>query len=469
MNVIDAINSSPLANAIGIALIHLSWQGLLIGGVLSMVLLALRESPPSRRYAACMVAMIAMFAAPLVTVSAILLGVADPLRGVAGHVSRAAASGAAGWMHQALPWLTVGWGLGATGLQLRLALNWIRAKRLKMVGVSPLPVAWMVEWEDVRRRMGIARRVRVVESALARVPSVVGCLSPIVLVPAGLVGRLAPPQIRGIIAHELAHIRRHDHLVNLLQNVFESLFFFHPITWWVSDRLRAEREYCCDDLAMSVCGNRLQYAQALTSLDEFRARVGRSEVASTGGPFMNRILRILGQGKSSRAGRGRWIPPIALLAAALTGVALIVTGCDNAVGDGPSSEVVTPQVEIGSENSSVTTDVEAALDKIAAAEKAGRLTAEQAQELTAMFEDLASKGAMVRCEEMPDGACRVTVCAPVECAESALDCATTVNGPCKIMVACDPEDCAELMEGCPEGMIGECCPEGKLVKGDQGE
>ena len=113
-------------------------------------------------------------------------------------------------------------------------------------------------------------RVRLLESTLVDVPTVIGWIKPVILLPASALSGLKPHQLEAILAHELAHIRRHDYLVNLLQTLVETLLFYHPAVWWLSRRIRAERENCCDDLAVSLCGDPYTYAQALADLEELR-------------------------------------------------------------------------------------------------------------------------------------------------------------------------------------------------------
>ena len=95
----------------------------------------------------------------------------------------------------------------------------------------------------------------------------------VILLPISTLSGLSREQIEMILAHELAHIRRHDFFVNLLQATVETLLFYHPAAWWISRRIRVEREHCCDDIAVDVCGNPLQYARALTRLSDEDARI----------------------------------------------------------------------------------------------------------------------------------------------------------------------------------------------------
>ena len=147
---------------------------------------------------------------------------------------------------------------------------------------------------DLGRRLGIGRAVALLESSAISVPMVVGWLRPVVLVPASALAGLPPRQLAAILAHELAHVRRHDYLVNLLQAAVETLLFYHPAVWWVSAQVRRERENCCDDLAVAVCGDRLGYARALADLEGLRAPASPLVLAASGGSLVERIRRLVG-------------------------------------------------------------------------------------------------------------------------------------------------------------------------------
>ena len=147
-------------------------------------------------------------------------------------------------------------------------------------------------------RLALDRVVRVCESSAVLVPVMIGWLKPVVLLPASTISGLAPAQVEALIAHELAHVRRHDYLVNLLQAVVETLLFYHPAVWLVSNHVRTEREHCCDDLAVGVC-DRLVYVTALADLAALTT-VPRVALAATGGSLLGRVRRILGAGNDNR-------------------------------------------------------------------------------------------------------------------------------------------------------------------------
>ena len=193
------------------------------------------------------------------------------------------------------------WLAGVTMLTLRLLSGWIWVQRMKSHGAAPAGTAIDGLAQRLTRRLHITRTVRLLESALVDVPTVIGWLKPVVLLPTSALAGLTPQQLEAILAHELAHIRRHDYLVNLVQTLVETLLFYHPAVWWVSRRIRIERENCCDDLAISLCGDPVTYAAALAELEGLRSTGGRLALAASGGSLVQRVRRVLGA--PSHAGR----------------------------------------------------------------------------------------------------------------------------------------------------------------------
>jgi len=296
--------ATPLARDMGWVFLHFLWQGALVGVVFAIALAVLRERRAETRYLASCIALCALVALPLATFLFVSSG--QPSASLAGvRDSLPAISMESRWQ-AVLPLLCAFWCLGSIFLQFRMLLQWVWAQRLRYSGASTIPAPWARTVSEMCTELGIKRRVSIVLSSLASVPAVVGWLSPVVLVPVGALTRLSTDELRAVLAHELAHVRRHDYAINLLQAVVESLLFFHPVVWWVSDRLRTEREYCCDDVAVELCGDALGYARALSTLETLRSDDGQLAMASTGGPLMNRIRRLLRieNPKNQRLSRG---------------------------------------------------------------------------------------------------------------------------------------------------------------------
>ena len=184
---------------------------------------------------------------------------------------------------------------------------------------------WRDAFEAVSRDLRFDRLARLGHSAAVEVPTVVGWLAPIVLVPLSSCTALSSDEMCAILAHELAHIRRHDYLVNAVQKVVEVVLFFHPVTWWLGHRIREEREYCCDDAAVQYTNSALVYARALSELETLRTQRHGYAMGADGGSLMNRIARIVGA-KPERRRLGIIGGALAALVVAVLGVAFMVGG-----------------------------------------------------------------------------------------------------------------------------------------------
>jgi Zn-dependent protease with chaperone function len=324
MNALETLASRPEVGALGQALLHFVWQGAFVAGALALVLARLDRRGPEARYVACCGAMALMALAPLVTFAVLLATAPHPDLLAAPIALDLPGPGRPAPDGPLLAWLAAGWIAGAVLLQARLALHWWRAGRLTRRGISAVPPRWARAVADLAAGIGVRRPVRVLESSIVRVPTVIGWLRPAILVPSIALTGLTPHQLRAVLAHELAHVRRHDYLVNVLQAVFESLLFYHPAVWWVSRRIREEREYCCDDVAIRVCGDCVGYARALSSLDTLRDGDLTPALASTGGSLMSRIQRIVGAPPAATRAAGPL--PAAGLAAVALAAAVTATG-----------------------------------------------------------------------------------------------------------------------------------------------
>lgn len=209
-----------------------------------------------------------------------------------------------------IPWAVAVWLIGVGVLSLRLFASWLSVLRLRWRATQPASADWQAMLGRLAERLRVTRPVKLVESALVEVPAVIGWLRPIILLPASAMTGLTTEQLEALLAHELAHVRRHDYLINLLQTVVETLLFYHPAIWWLSHRIRVEREHCCDDLAASVSGDRLSYAKALVAMEELRNFKPRLAMSARDGSLSHRIGRLLGRAEPQRSVVG-WISGVA--------------------------------------------------------------------------------------------------------------------------------------------------------------
>ena len=307
---------TPLLDALRAALLHFVWQGALVAMALWMVLLATRRSPANVRYLASGAALGLMALLPMATVCAVY---ERPVRWSGAIFWQVAPAWSAlpvsprGWLWDLRDWALPLWAAGVAFFALRLGLASRHVALLRRAaGAAEGALAQMAD--SMARRMRVARPVRVLVSKLADAPSVVGWLRPAILIPAAALTGLDAAELEAILAHELAHIRRHDYLVNVLQNVIETLLFYHPAVWWVSARMRHERELCCDDAAVACCGDAVRYARTLTRLERMRV-AEEPAVAANGGALLYRIQRLTGA--LPEAAPSRLPIALALIAAAL--------------------------------------------------------------------------------------------------------------------------------------------------------
>jgi uncharacterized protein (TIGR03435 family) len=329
MNAIQILSSQPWVERLGWTLVHFLWQGSLIAALYAGGRNAVKPiSTPNTRYLLACVALALMMAAPLLTWSLVppsgaIADSAYRIRGVPPAASGVTASAlplslrtAASRVEPArlLSWVVAIWLIGTIAFWLRLAGSWVVAARMRSMLVRPAPPEWQQVLARLSARIGLSRPVRLLVSALVQVPTVVGWLRPVVLVPVGALSGLPPEHLEALLVHELAHIRRHDYLVNVLQSIAEALLFYHPAIWWVSGHLRVERESCCDDVAVSVTGDVLTYVQALAEWESCRPVPFRTAVAANGGSLAHRIARLLGQSRPpARTGLGPGTLAVALL------------------------------------------------------------------------------------------------------------------------------------------------------------
>ena len=321
---------NPLVQRIGWMLIHSVWEDILIWGVLQIALLVLARKSPQARYLASCVALAAMAVLPWLTFDASDLSArlkashavsvnstaATPLPAMPRPASSDEASRgrseatssslvppqeAPSLLARGLPLLVAMWIAGLAFSSIQLWLRWRKVEALIRQPLQALPRAWSERFAQLVQLSGVNRLVRLGETAAVSVPLVAGWLKPVILLPLGVVTSLPAEQIEAILLHELAHISRHDYLVNLLQNVVETLFFYHPAVWAASRRIRLERELACDDQTVAWCKNPRTYAEALAGFEEFRHQ--SPLLAATGeGDLFARIRRILTGPQPERRG-----------------------------------------------------------------------------------------------------------------------------------------------------------------------
>ncbi|MEZ4849814.1 MAG: M56 family metallopeptidase [Bacteroidia bacterium] len=166
-----------------------------------------------------------------------------------------------------IPWITFGWILGVFIFTARWLGGIVYIRHLRTHNIIPVAYLWQLKVNKLARKMGIGKTILLRESSTITVPMVIGHLKPVILIPIGILNGLTPAQLEAIFVHELAHIQRYDFIINLILSQVEALFFYHPAFWWISARIRDEREHCCDDIAVGMCKDPVSYARTLADLE----------------------------------------------------------------------------------------------------------------------------------------------------------------------------------------------------------
>ncbi|HUS72214.1 MAG TPA: M56 family metallopeptidase [Sedimentisphaerales bacterium] len=323
--------SQPVWQRLGLTLVHFLWQGLAVAVLVGVLVRVFRLNHGNARYAAYLLAFIAMIVCPVVTFTAIditispnneLVTGAEFTEVVESSPYTALSAGdilpeaetprpalptltdsiplgerISGWLHISMPWILVIWMVGVVVLSVRLLMGFVGVYRWRH-HLEPLPERLVQRIASLSERLGMRGFSGVFISPTVLQAMAVGYLRPMVLLPAAMVTQMQPEMLEAVIAHELAHIRRLDLWINLAQRVTETLLFYHPAVWWLSICLRSERELCCDELAVKATGRRLTYATTLESVGRAKVMAKQPVLAAGLGqdkkPTLSRVRHILG-------------------------------------------------------------------------------------------------------------------------------------------------------------------------------
>jgi len=334
MNVFQFLSSTNM-QALGWTLLHSLWQGL----ICIVVTLAILRSMPSKwsgaRYAVATGALVIFFVGSIVTFISLnktydqpapelftLINYSEPVQytypialtqpqdnNVVTLWNEISSK-----LRNYLPLIVLFWAAGIVLFTIRLLGGWLTVIRLRASAI-PVEDMWNDRLHHLARKIDINKVVQLAESAVAQAPVVIGYFKPMILIPMGMLGGLSTQQLESIIIHELVHIRRRDYIVNLLQSLLETIFFFNPFVWIVSNIIRREREHCCDDAVIAIHGNPLAYAHALAALEEARlSRAGLAlSFAENKNQLLNRIKRIMEKSVKPHSLRDRIVPLILLI------------------------------------------------------------------------------------------------------------------------------------------------------------
>ncbi|MGA9853854.1 MAG: M56 family metallopeptidase [Gammaproteobacteria bacterium] len=309
MKAAETLFNLPLMQCLGWTLVHFLWQGIVVGVIYIGVRQTLRGKSPASRYHLAMGTLAVMAVLPIIT----YIHLANTFTGIAADENLHSLYPALtlysrqdtitaffllgriqNLLQQLIPWTVPFWLLGVCATLMRVLRGWRHAYQLRETAIFIPLQEWYAVINSICVLFGINKIVRLAVSTKVSVPSVVGWLKPIILIPPSSIAGLTPLQMELILAHELAHIRRQDYLWNLMQIAIETVLFYHPVVHWVSQQARIEREQCCDDMVVEKNGNAVEYARALTELETLRHAHGALLMGANGGQILNRIHRLIG-------------------------------------------------------------------------------------------------------------------------------------------------------------------------------
>ena len=317
--------STQTIQLLGTALLHFIWQGSALA-VLLLITVALTHNPRVR-YAMSVLTLLLMALSPIVTLIVLQHSTVPPappsptldipeVQPAISNMSDALNSVAPISSFDLLTCFVWIWSGGVCLFGVRAFGGWLMLQKLRQTAQEALPSELLARCRRLQQRIGVKALVRYAYSETVDAPAVLGWFRPVVLIPLSAMSGLSAAQLEAIIAHELAHIHRYDALVNLFQIAIETVLFYHPAVWWMNRVIRAERENCCDDIAVSVCGNATEYARALATMSS--ARPGWV-LAANGGALKSRVSRLLGVQKMTQG-----VPRAGLAALALMCASCIV-------------------------------------------------------------------------------------------------------------------------------------------------
>ncbi len=338
MNVTTYI-SDILIQGLATALLHSIWQGLVIALLLSLIIYLIPRSNVQLKYWLSVTALVGLLFWTGYTFNQSLSfsderaivsnaeSIGFTLAATDINIQRTSGltslkSYVAGMMDAITPYmdtLVLIWVLGVLVFLLRLQGSIFYLRRLKNNGCRPVPGVWQQKAQLLSHQLGIRITVNLLESKLAEVPMVIGHLKPVILIPMGMLSGLSPAEVEAILAHELAHVKRYDYLINIIQTVVESLLFFNPALWYISHTIRKHREHCCDDIAVKCCGNKMIYANALSNLGAWSLRTPTLSMGlfKSRNELLMRIKRLVYPQMGSQAVKNKLVPGIILTLAVI--------------------------------------------------------------------------------------------------------------------------------------------------------
>ncbi|SOE20152.1 Signal transducer regulating beta-lactamase production, contains metallopeptidase domain [Spirosomataceae bacterium TFI 002] len=303
MKKLQSILESPWAISFGETILHSFWQGAIILAVYWLLIKKWKE--PQAKVNLGLYALFSQIVASAITLFLVFSARIEFASGELPMLEIATAEfSISQWIAANSPYLFAAWLIGFTFLSIKYSFSLIYVQWLKRSHQNSLSSKASTAWHDLTKKVSIEGfKIQIFESNKVTTAMVLGHLKPIILIPVAMVNYLSVEQLEVVLAHELAHIKRNDFLVNLFQTLVESIYFFHPIYWFIGNQIRENRELACDSLAADWTGNGVLLAKTLATIQlsqsqpEFAMAFGKKKM-----PTLNRIESLLGyQNKNQKS------------------------------------------------------------------------------------------------------------------------------------------------------------------------
>lgn len=292
--------SSELTYALGWTFFHSIWQGIIIGIVVAILLHLMKNKTAASRYLIANIGLLAMFTTAFVTFSNLYnpsIQQSSNMEGIMMYqpMIEEYSFSWINWLNTHISQAVILWIAGIAIFSMRLMGGFAYTYYLKKKGIQLLSDSMTQQINRLAIQLNLRQKVRAYTSQFVKSPIVVGWMKPVILFPIGFINQLSSEEVDAIIAHELAHVYRLDNFFNILQSVVEVIFYYHPVVWWISSKVRTEREHACDDIVLRLGHDSTTYAKALLQVQIFAQSTPALSMGTAGhkGVLFKRIQRIL--------------------------------------------------------------------------------------------------------------------------------------------------------------------------------
>jgi len=333
-------------NSLGWMLLHSLWQYALIAGICALLLFFAKSFSANFRYLMALGSLIIGTLINAITfykyqqASAIITYKPSQQNAAVAFFTDNNSFNLVNIIDNAMTSLVVAWLLGFLIYSLKIFLDYRYCQHLKNQHLSPTPEKWQGIFAELAAKVGITSTIELRISTLTIAPCVIGHLKPVVLLPMGLLLGMTQAQIEVILLHELAHVRRHDYLLGLMQAILKTLFFFNPFLQWISNQLDKEREHACDDIAVTISQNPLLFANTLKEFAEMNIQQKTAMNITGKKLLLTRITRIFTKRENVTSAKSKFFAALLIICSSLA-----ITTFVNAESNNPMDKIISIDID----------------------------------------------------------------------------------------------------------------------------